>query len=403
MVSVDTLRADHLSVYGYGEPTTPELASFFPDDGIFATATTGAPCTKPSVRQILSSTYDARAITLPVIFHARGYETAAIVSQHVFYRRLAEYRRGFEHWDIQPKHRRDRYKMTTRTADEVTDRALRWVEQRTSTRPFFLWLHYFDPHDPYSPHADFEQFDTGGGERFADGDRRGYQRRLGKQLGRIWYKVDEFDPAERRRLIGLYDGEIAFTDAHVGRALQGLERAGGSHETIFVLLSDHGERLGEKGVWDHCFTVQEVETRVPLLFRVPGASPFPPDTRQQRVSTLDVMPTLLDLLGIPFAHLELHGQSLLEPGPRRAVSIWRKLAAIRQGDWKLYCRIKRKRCVPRKLARLGQGVSEEVVEGHDDVREALLRALARVPGVNVRASDVAERELEQLRALGYTE
>ena len=164
LVTIDTLRRDHMSVYGYERETTPKIGRAFRDGLRFENAQTTAPCTLPAVAQLLTGAL--RPVNKPRLadrLRDAGWRTAAIASHHHFRRARDgeprfKYARGFEDFDLQRADQLDRHRMTTRDAGEVTDRALAWLDANASAGRFFLWLHYFDPHDPYQPPADYRLF-----------------------------------------------------------------------------------------------------------------------------------------------------------------------------------------------------------------------------------------------------
>jgi tetratricopeptide (TPR) repeat protein len=166
-----------------------------------------------------------------------------------------------------------------RRADRVVDLGVEWLET-DDERPFFAWLHLYDPHIPYDPPEP-------------------YATRFGG-----------------RGLSGLYDGEIAFTDRHVGRALDWIEEHGLAENTVVVVVGDHGESLGEHGESEHGYFVYDATVRVPFIVRVPGAG-LEGIRVPAQVRTIDVLPTILDLVDVE-APEKLHGESLvplmLEPG-----------------------------------------------------------------------------------------
>jgi len=200
----------------------------------------------------------------------------------------------------------------------VTERGVRFLERKAAAgedSPWFLWLHYFDPHDTYLPHA-------------------GYSEQFGTQ--------EEID---------LYDGEIAFTDHYVGLVLRRLAELGLEEDTIVVITADHGEEFGEHGFKRHGYSLYQEAVRIPLVVRVPGATPR---RVVDVVGNVDVLPTLLETCGIDVhtvagascAH-ELEGRSLLATirgtgtlAPREIVSEVRwhdgqDLRMVREGPWKL--------------------------------------------------------------------
>ncbi len=291
VVTLDTTRPDHLGCYGDARAETPRLDRLAAEGLRFTEAVSVAPVTLVAHSSLFTGTYPTthgvrhnaeyrlrpEAATLAEALSAAGYDTAAFVSAFVLDARYG-LDQGFARYD-------DRVEAATsggfatgtneRRADRTTDAALAWLAQRPAGKPFFGWVHYFDPHAPYLPPAPYDQ-------RFA---------------GR------------------LYDGEIAFTDSQVGRLLDGLAARGLDRDTVVLVAGDHGESLGEHGESTHDIFVYDATLRVPLLLRVPGVPPGVVSDRQ--VSLVDVLPTLLDLLGVKDTQAR-DGRSLVgsraEPG-----------------------------------------------------------------------------------------
>jgi arylsulfatase A-like enzyme len=197
-----------------------------------------------------------------------------------------------------------------------------------------------------------------------------------------------------------YDGEISFADAEVGRFLQRLEETGLSARTITVLTSDHGEWLGEEERWGHCQTLHGRELDVPLLLRAGDEHPGPRGPIDTAVSTLDIVPTVLELLGIPTPVSNPDSRSLLRPADRRIVfASWVATFMARDEEFKLYVR---ERGDP-ALYRLGPG-HEEILQDHDAhprVRARLAGAMVEGAGRLRRARERNRTILERLRTLGY--
>jgi arylsulfatase A-like enzyme len=183
LISVDTLRRDRVGLYGYERDTTPEIDAFFRSGTRFDSATSPSPCTVPSVPQLLFGTYGIRSkdLSLADTLRSRGFTTTAVVSQHLLQpawhgagagAKLARaIARGFDHFDVQSESHRDVHGMSARSARAVSERALAWLDAAPADTPFFLWLHYYDPHDPYEPPQEFRVFgDLHRSER--SGDRR---------------------------------------------------------------------------------------------------------------------------------------------------------------------------------------------------------------------------------------
>ena len=408
LISIDTLRADHVGLYGYARQTTPNIDRFFQTGTVFENAMSSAPCTIPSVRQFLSGAFDLRPDrkTLPELLHDHGYTTAAIVSQHQFYRQPVDaYRRGFEHFDIQARDDVDHLGWTARRAKEVSDRAIEWLKENGQRKRFFLWLHYFDPHDPYEPPPDFRAFDRGNRSR-RSGDRRSYlreaHRKQPSRAAKEQWAGYIFDDEDVAHFINLYDGEVAYTDFQVGRVLALLAEKNLVERSIVILISDHGEWLGELDRWDHCYTLRDIEVRVPLMISVNGKPLEGIPVQGTPASTLDVLPTLLGLLNIDYPRSDYHGEDLRQArSDRTVVAMWSGSRVIRNANWKLYY----DGMSPTFLYQVGRDADErwnriqdkpEIV-GLLDARMESLRPL--LP--KVKEQD--DQTIEQLEHLGYIE
>jgi arylsulfatase A-like enzyme len=401
LITIDTLRPDRMSLYGYQQNTTPQLGQFFAGSA-FTNARSTAPCTLPAVKQFLTGRLDMGGATLAQTLQGEGFETAAVVSQHWFVSDPL-YRSGFDYWDPQADGERDHYGLSTRRGDAVTARALRWLDSdRDKDRRFFLWVHYFDPHDPYDPPMDERHFSLGI-DRYIHGDRRAAQIRSMESEAK-WFMVDWiFDDADRDALSRLYDDEVRFVDRQVGDLLDELENRGLLESTAIVFGADHGERLGEEGVWDHCYSLHDLELRVPLAIRMPG--PAKPLELDSAVSTLDFYPTLLDALDVPEPG-SLDGESLLRPIKRGAtLSSFNAQVAVADGNLKLYLDCTEAGCAPGSLVRPGglsvfdeRPVTAASAPGEVDRLAAEARELDSQLS---RAIELAKREFEALHSLGY--
>ena len=273
LIIVDTLRADRLGCYGDKDIETPTI-DVLADDGIlFEQAIAQVPLTWPSHAAIFTGTYpfhngvqdftgqplSQEFRTLAEGLKAHGYSTGAVVSSFVLDRSWG-LARGFDfyhdafsgmafvHSDLA---------LVQRRAEQSVDQALAWLEGGRQ-RPFFLFLHLFDPHSPYDPPEPF---------------RSRYRQRP-------------------------YDGEVAYADQQLGRVLQWLKQKGLYDETLIVFLSDHGESLGEHGESEHGFFVYNSTLRVPLIIKPPASSPLRPRRIAAPVETISVAPTILQLAGI---------------------------------------------------------------------------------------------------------
>jgi len=300
LITVDTLRADRLGCYG-GRPDLGRAICRVGDSGTrFTWAFSAAPVTVPSVASILTSTYPSEhgfsqwssdpltknLETLGEALSACGYRTAAFVSNPLL-RRARDLERGFQLYDDRMTRReRSRPDYAERVARDATEAALDWLDGARS--PWFLWIHYQDPHGPYEPPEAPEVRDPPGGRRLPV---------LQNQSG--WHGIPAYQALPGLRTLQSYarryDDEIRYLDVHIGRLFEALgarERA-----PILVLTADHGEAFGEDGYYfAHGHSVGLDQVRVPLLIRAPG---LPAGAVSDPVSLLDVAPTLVKLAGCP--------------------------------------------------------------------------------------------------------
>jgi len=403
LITIDTLRADHIGLYGYARPTTPRLDAFFGEASIFENAMSTSPCTRPSVRQYLSGSFFAKPGGRHLAEHllAAGYQTAAVVSQHQFYERLNEdYTPGFLSFDIQRQDEVDRFGLSTRSAVDISDRALRWLGGRDPAQPYFLWLHYFDPHDPYEPPAAFRSFDRGNTSTLS-GDRRGYQTAASKSSDQPWFSKGEiFSEADVAHFVNLYDGEIRYVDEQIGRIFDWLDEQGHVDDTIVVLTADHGEMLGEGGYWDHCFSLGEPEIRAPLLLRVEGGRLGDLGRTQLAASTIDLLPTILGRLQIGFEASDYQGADLAIADPNRTViAVWKQSSAIRSRSFKLH----HDRKEPTALYRIAADPGEQrsLLTQEAGAASSLLQALRAHKLLLSKVGRETEEAARRLKALGY--
>lgn len=347
LISVDTLRADHLGSYGSPHGLTPQLDRFATDGVLFENAITSSPWTLPAMASVLTglspSRHAAGAIanrrdplgraplragswTLTSALRERGYATQAIVTNPylALHYGLGEGFQGYENITIESEiflGARDttagrlvkwlwpEVAVGDRGAT-VSDRAIRWLEQFGRDRPFFLWVHYVDPHPPYSRagvthHKSFRGDSLLGAIR---GDAVDLSL-TSPDVARLRSGELRMSAAQKEAVRRLYQAEVASVDSAVGRVLEGLDRLGLGRRTIVVLVADHGEEFWEHGGVEHGHTVYDELIRIPLIMRWPGHLPAGRRVRSQ-VGIADVAPTVLAILGIP-PPSNLNGWSLL--------------------------------------------------------------------------------------------
>ncbi|MFQ5669507.1 MAG: sulfatase [Acidobacteriota bacterium] len=299
LVTIDTLRADHLSSYGYSRPTSPAIDRLARRGVLFDSVISSIPETGPAFASLMTGLWPSRLglrgngkplaprfETLAERLRSTGYHTAAFVSGYPLVRRLSGLDQGFAHYDDRMPDPRGKVAGVQRLAEKTTAAFLAWLQQNRKG-PFFVWLHYYDPHGNYAPGRAFESMFTGGppGPNIPLDLIPAYQRWQG-----------ETDAALFR---ARYDGEIRRVDAQIERVLAALGARDRLDSTLVVLTADHGESLVEHGYYfDHGNELYMPSLHVPLILAGPGV---PADGRHVAglARTPDIMPTLLELLHEP--------------------------------------------------------------------------------------------------------
>jgi arylsulfatase A-like enzyme/Flp pilus assembly protein TadD len=389
LITLDTTRADRLGCYGYAKARTPHLDRLAAEGARFDRAVAQVPLTLPSHVSIFTGLYpfrhgvrdngtfhfDGSAPTLAGALRDRGYRTAAFVSAFVLDRRYG-LARGFDDYDDRMEGFGHVMRVTAERRGDKTVAALKaWLEAYAPgrTAPFFVWLHLYDPHDPYEPPAPHAA-------AFPD---------------------------------AAYDGEIAFTDSLVGEVGGALDRLGLHKRTLVAVVGDHGEDLGDHGEDTHGLFVYDATLRVPLILWRLGLVPEGRVVRDL-VRTVDLAPTLLALLAAPSLG-PVDGRSLLDalagkplaPAPAYAESLypqldlnWAPLRSIRDERFKLID-------APRpELYDLASDTAEKTNLHPDQPQraQALLLELQRLTGGgpgNMSRARLDKDAAERVAALGY--
>jgi arylsulfatase A-like enzyme len=412
LIVVDTLRADHLGCYGYSRPTTPAIDALAAGALRFEHAYAQAPWTTPSVAAILTSRFpaelgiheapdrlDDRFATLAETLRAAGYRTGAVIS-HFFIGKEWNFQQGFESFDDSNVQGHDAV-----TSAGVSDRAIDFVRAHAA-EPFFLLVHYFDPHYDYVQHAGF---------RF--GTPRGYRGPVhsGLAYADLVRLLPSLESADRQRLLDLYDSEVAFTDRHIGRFLDALRGAGLFESSLVVLTADHGEEFLDHGGVGHGGTLYNELIRVPLIVKTPRGTATGVATAAP-AALVDVFPTVIGAVGVP-PPAALRGRDRLvaaaAAGKRRvwSESDWGRLRAGMDASFKLILNVdnlqegfydlggdpgeSRNLIRMRYRPRLGKGYAALRTE-FDAWQAEMARASFAAPTV---ALD--DEAAQRLRALGY--
>jgi arylsulfatase A-like enzyme/cytochrome c-type biogenesis protein CcmH/NrfG len=295
LITIDTLRADHVGCYGYKQVETPALDALAADGVRFTQAYTHSPITNTSHITILTGLLPSvhgvtdfgvplspQHVTAAELLKKHGYQTAAFIGAVILdSNTLAPgLDRGFDFYDNFPKtdgkdadgKNKERWGRVERRGMEVVEHAEKWFDKHR-TGPHFVWVHMYDPHDPYEPPPPFSE----------------------KYKGH------------------LYDGEIAYTDSAVAHWIAFLKKAGAYDNAIIIVTGDHGEGLGEHGEETHGLFLYDSTLHVPLILKTPlkmAGAAHHPTVIDAQVRTSDILPTLLSVIGVA-APAELNGESLL--------------------------------------------------------------------------------------------
>ncbi len=391
VVTVDTLRADHLHCYGYASIETPALDALAQRGVLFENAVAQTPLTPPShasiftgqnppvhnVRNTGGFVLQSSSHPLARILREQGWDTAAFIGSAVL-KKLFGFNNGFVVYDDEmprPGKRNEFREDPERKASVTVDRAIAWLDKRSSDKPFFLWVHIYDPHIPYLPPAAFAQ----------------------RYKGR------------------LYDGEIAYADQQIARLFDAVSRKSPAQKTLTAVLADHGESLGEHGEHTHGVFLYDSTLRIPFIMAGPG---IPAGLRvKQQARTIDFLPTLLELMG-GRAPAYVQGLSLVPVFSGKPVATdisyaetlypkmnmnWSELRAIRTNRWK-YIRAPH----PELYDLAGDpGETRNVIQQHGpEVLNFEAQLKKFIPhggngGEKVETAMLDERVMDQLKSLGY--
>jgi len=426
VVVLDTTRADRLSCYGYGKPTTPAIDALAQRGARFEAAFAQSSLTPVSAATILSGANPYRhgvrslfvvgegklseaVASWPELCRASGRRTAAFVSARPM---GAHYglSRGFETYDDDFSETRARYALEgfadapQRPGDETVDRALEWLAGRAG-EPFALLVHLFDAHDAsFLPPREFLE------------PRVSFP--LPPGLGRLG-DPKRFPELHRpERLVEIYDAEIAWMDMQVARLLERLRSLGELERTLVCVVADHGEAFGEHGFWTHGILYQE-QLRVPLILAGPGVPEGVAPSTRARLA--DLLPTLVELLDLPLPAQPLDGASLapflagsahdaerpvyaeVHHAPQDRLRREPEMYSLQVGDWKYIHRPASGRHELYDLRR-DPAELENRIEREPAMARVLERRLAELGALGSAPPSlegIPEDELERLRALGY--
>ncbi|MEW5802528.1 MAG: tetratricopeptide repeat protein [bacterium] len=392
LISIDTLRADHLGCYGYSGTKTPTIDQLAREGATFTQCYTPVPVTLPSHISMMTGLYPLshgvrnngtfvagpELLTMAEVLKGRGYQTAAFVGSFVLDRRFG-LDQGFDVFDdyMSKDQSQPLLLYNERKAEDVVTEADKWLKAHGSSKPFFLWMHCFDPHAPYEPP---EPFLTA-------------------------YKDN------------LYDGEISYTDQMLSKFINTLKEMNLWDRTMIILTADHGEGLGDHGEKTHAIFIYDSTLHVPLIFRYPKLLPQGVEIPTE-VSTIDIFPTVLDLVSAK-QEKNCQGKSLMglfqgkdEP-PRSEFFCetyyplynhgWSPLEGLRTKEW-VYIQAPKSELYDmvedRKQLKNLYSSRREVAEKLDQQLEALKKRIA-LGQTQSKKVTMDQETTKRLRSLGY--
>ena len=327
VIVIDTLRADHLGTYGYFRDTSPAIDRVAAEAVVFERVVTTMSTTLPAHVSLWTSRYPMQTgvvangskFNVPadgsIRFFAQmlkdqGYTTAAFVSAAPVKDRTG-LGAGFDSYDNPEGGQQP--------AGTTTDRVMEWLANPPA-EPFFLWVHYFDPHLPHEPPVEFASL---------------YE--TDAELIRFLEEKDFPDPTDPavQQMNNLYDAEIRYTDSQIARVLDRLRELGLYEESTVVILSDHGEALGQHD-WEHHGRIYNEQLYVPWILKLPAGRGVPAQRINRLTSLVDVIPTLIDALGLPISEADraqMEGVNALDLATPRQFAFSQRTFAPREKQW----------------------------------------------------------------------
>lgn len=424
LFTIDSLRPDVLGCYGSNEKITPNIDSFARDGIVFNSAISQGPRTAESFPAILSGKYGStyldlynglsqKRVLISEILKDNGFHTAAFNS-NPYISRYKKYDRGFDHFvdniseikninnhwlRLKLTHLKTLFQEPYTPANIVNEQVKSWLSKEL--KPYFLWVHYMDVHGPYIP-------------------KSGWALKNRIKAGLLWKKSTDapgrLTEQEKEFLVRSYKEEVEYADNHVRELLDCIDR----ENTIIILMADHGEFMGEHGLFGHPpFYLYDSLLKIPLIIKLPDSMKVGAGQINRTVKSLDVVPTILDALNITHKY-EMHGETLL-PLMKGSIDsyrcdyfiseIWANHLSIRTEKWKLIYRIQNSKKTL-ELFNLENDPGEEinVVRERPDIVSEMEHAIqthmkkVNAPSKNRDASNLEEENEEvkaRLKKLGY--
>jgi arylsulfatase A-like enzyme len=430
VILIDTLRSDELGIMGSPIPTSPYLDRIAARGAFVERCYTVSPWTLPTIATLHTGLYPSNhgaigprralspeAVTLAEMLSEKGYSTGGVVSQY-FLRERYGLHQGFEKYSFEEVKflggAMGAFDTNYISSEGVTRRAREMLREfAAGPKPFYLFVHYYDPHSDYMRHPQFA-LAQGDGGRIRGGEKQAELREISESM----------EPFELEFLRGIYREEIRWTDLHVGRLLSTLAELGVGDETLVLITSDHGEEFQSRGKHiGHCIELYDEDIRVPLIILDPRAKGR---VLRGPVSLVDVPPTLLDLMHVEVAGTSFQGKSFASDllgkkekshlpifcetdfvptdeerkeneSHRRAIvnDPWKIIRNLQTGEVELYDLA----ADPAERVDLSK-IRTDVLAQHGSDLDQWMTQIAK-NGLEVREIEIRQRSLEQLRALGY--
>ena len=351
LISIDTLRPDHLGCYGYTRNTSPSINKFAKESIRFSNCITPRTITSPAVTSMLTGlypqTHGVRRLCLPLnpkfatvteYLKNAGYRTCGITCNRVLRKQLAGLDSGFDMWDENCPHRGTKFGFPTyqKYAEDGNKIAYKWLDGNyDKPQPFFLWIHYFEPHGPYNPPHVFEEYT---------------HKPLFIPVEEIpeYQRLEEItdDMVDVNKYIVEYDKEIRYTDHYAGELIDRLKQLGVYENSLVIVTADHGESLTEHDFYiNHGGYTYDACAKVPLLIKLPEYVPNKAAKNNTvidgQVSLIDLVPTMLDMAGV-YQRSYLDGASIIpvieglatETHEHVFIEKLNLMKAVRTNDWK---------------------------------------------------------------------
>lgn len=399
LITIDTLRADHLGCYGYRRKTSPAIDELSRSSLVYKNAISQAPATLPSLLQLMTGRHAIQSPipkdvpTLAELLAAAHFQTGAVVDNPLVEVLKTGLDRGFQKFYVNdvldPRTLQQLYK-TKMPADVITRQAIRWLDERDAHRPVFLWLHYFDPHGPYFP--PFTQ-DIAFAREHSRSAWTGDQSEL-KAV------PSEYD---RQHIIDLYDAEISYLDTSLKDLFEELARRDLFDDSLLILTADHGESLGEhENLWGHGLSVYDSEIHIPMLVKLPGAVARH-EIIEEPVQLIDVFPLVCSVLGLE-PRVRMDGRNIVAGGFPYSFLFWNGLTVARGREWKL---ISSEKFGREQLFQISNDPGELKDRSNEDPAALATLRAARdewkrsMSDQQDALSQQSQEQLEQLRSLEY--